>query len=285
MAIKKRTNTHDELVVISQKQFTQRYKLYPLISLQQRTQLRNVIHGLFAYSTADADSSQHERFTDLFAESVESLFRHGTYGNPEQLILAKERINILLNEFRSVYSILDTYGCEPLQTNYGVVISFLDLYAGIDEHLRIASRLMRRSSQQQQDRTATIVRHRVLAATVSSVSQLYAPTKRIRRVPITQEGVSIYSDRAKKKHEARRIAEAHDRQRRRITLTAQEVPMVRVLYYTTKRGVTYESDRELLQRVGQWSAEYEQWYRRANDQHSMAGFSTSKSKRKRRTSV
>ncbi len=245
----------------------ERDEFYPLIQLVRKPALEQVEHGVLAYKgqwRTEEEVHATSTYGEMFSQLLSELLPHVGGSNPEALMIMKENINEILRTTHYTYD--DTYGLEPLQSNFAIASTFLDIYEPVDAMLRLYSAVKRLQKKEEKKRKEEELKQskwsdkkkrlhakildELLAQPVLAEKQLYrwGPKK---RSPLLKDGRAVHSVNMKEKMD---FKHARKRQNRRNELFDNNVPLVKIEYYTVrkKRKTYLEYDRKVLQRMGEW---------------------------------
>lgn len=244
----------------------QRDYFLSLALLNKVTMFWTLIQGLVAYKAQLVDTlsaNTSTEYAQTFGEAVVERARLDAprYGGPEKLYLFKEYLNNLIAEGK--LTVGDTYGVEPLGSNYDMVVSFLELYGPIDKEIRTYDEVERErrkfKSMPYEERKAYVerqelveeIKQQVLAKIEKDHTRRYSKDGRLIRKVKGYESVH---------QRTAQVQQAEQRMQRRMQLLSRGCPRHEIEYYTLRgKGNKLDGDRKILQSVGKWG-QYEQHF-------------------------
>ena len=118
---------------------------YGLVRLNATVMFWTILQGLLVHATRASvvytANSRNVPGTEILVHAWQIASVNALHpSNPEQALLYKELINEAASKGLDP---LDTYGIEPLQSNYHLTPTFLELYGPIDDEIRLYDAVMR----------------------------------------------------------------------------------------------------------------------------------------------
>lgn len=248
----------------------QREYFYRMVLLNKTVMFWSIVTGLVSYKeqmveSLTASPKRGLSYAENFAEAVLERARVANRprsGGPEELCSYKEELNRLIANGQ--LTVGDTYGVEPLGSNYHLIVSFLELYGPIDKEIRLYDQVQRERKKIQDDPAAYRVKQLKLAIAARKQQQEHDKNVLLEKLRETSYAhvAKVRQEKKEKRHIEVLVRQAVTRMEKRYQLLMRGCPKHEIEYYTIykKRRSYLDKDRQLLQSVGQWTTWYETYF-------------------------